>query len=200
MLVIGLTGPSGAGKGTVAERLAVYGLPVINADKVYHQLLVPPSDCLNELVEHFGTSVLLHDGTLNRKALGDIVFSHPAALDRLNAITHKHVMAEIRLQLDQLRKQNVRAAVLDAPQLFEAGANRDCSVIISVLADAKLRLERIMERDKLDADTAYRRIAAQKKDEFFRSHSDYIIENNGSPETLYPQIHKILLETGVLTP
>ena len=200
MLVIGLTGPSGAGKSTVAERLAAYGLPIINADEVYHQLLIPPSKCLNELVDSFGTSILSPNGTLNRRALGEIVFSHPAALDRLNAIAHKHVMEEIRNQLELLRRKNTRAAVLDAPQLFEAGANRDCSVIISVLADTKLRLERIVERDGLDADTAYRRIAAQKKDEFFRSHSDYIIENNGSAEALYPLIHKILMETGVLAP
>lgn len=200
MLVIGLTGPSGAGKSTVAERLSAYGLPIINADQVYHQLLLPPSLCLDELVLRFGNVILSADGTLNRKVLGELVFSHPAALEDLNAITHRHIMAEIRQQLDDMRRQNLRAVVLDAPQLFEAGANRDCGVIISVLADVKLRLERIVERDGIAADVAYRRIAAQKKDEFFRSHSDYILENNGSPDALYPQIHKILLETGVLTP
>ena len=200
MLVIGLTGPSGAGKSTVSERLAAYGLPVIDADKVYHQLLIPPSPCLDELVRCFGDTILTTTGTLNRRVLGELVFSNPASLEKLNQITHRYVMEEIRKQLDELRRKNIRAAVLDAPQLFEAGANRDCSVIISVLADVKLRLERIVERDGIDADVAYRRIAAQKKDEFFRTHSDYIIENNGSPDALYPQIHRILLETGVLTP
>ena len=200
MLVIGLTGPSGAGKSTVSERLAAYGLPVIDADKVYHQLLIPPSPCLDELVRCFGDTILTTTGTLNRRVLGELVFSNPASLEKLNQITHRYVMEEIRKQLDELRRKNIRAAVLDAPQLFEAGANRDCSVIISVLADVKLRLERIVERDGIDADVAYRRIAAQKKDEFFRTHSDYIIENNGSSDALYPQIHRILLETGVLTP
>lgn len=199
MLVIGLTGPSGAGKSTVSDLLAAHGLPVINADRVYHQLLIPPSPCLDELVRHFGRTILADDGTLNRRALGEIVFSSPAALDNLNTIAHRYVMEEIRLQLDVLRRQKLRAAVLDAPQLFEAGANRDCGVIISVLADANLRLERIVARDGIDADLAYRRIAAQKKDEFFRSHSDYIIENNGSPDALYPQVRRILLETGVIT-
>ena len=180
MLVIGLTGPTGAGKGAVASIFAQYGIPVINADRVYHQLLIPPSPCLDELVRHFGRTILADDGTLNRRALGEIVFSSPAALDNLNTIAHRYVMEEIRLQLDVLRRQKLRAAVLDAPQLFEAGANRDCGVIISVLADANLRLERIVARDGIDADLAYRRIAAQKKDEFFRSHSDYIIENNDS--------------------
>lgn len=199
MLVIGLTGPSGAGKSTVSDLLVAHGLPVINADRVYHQLLIPPSPCLDELVRHFGRTILADDGTLNRRALGEIVFSSPAALDNLNTIAHRYVMEEIRLQLDVLRRQKLRAAVLDAPQLFEAGANRDCGVIISVLADANLRLERIVARDGIDADLAYRRIAAQKKDEFFRSHSDYIIENNGSPDALYPQVRRILLETGVIT-
>ena len=200
MLVIGLTGPSGAGKSTVSERLAAYGLPIIDADKVYHQLLIPPSPCLDELVRCFGDTILTTAGTLNRRVLGELVFSTPASLEKLNQITHRYVMEEIRKQLDNLRRKNIRAAVLDAPQLFEAGANRDCSVIISVLADVKLRLERIVDRDGIDADVAYRRVAAQKKDEFFRAHSDYIIENNGSPDALYPQIHRILLEMGVLTP
>ena len=174
-----IAGVPRAGKSTVSDLLAAHGLPVINADRVYHQLLIPPSPCLDELVRHFGRTILADDGTLNRRALGEIVFSSPAALDNLNTIAHRYVMEEIRLQLDALRRQKLRAAVLDAPQLFEAGANRDCGVIISVLADANLRLERIVARDGIDADLAYRRIAAQKKDEFFRSHSDYIIENNG---------------------
>ena len=134
MLVIGLTGPSGAGKSTVSERLAAYGLPIIDADKVYHQLLIPPSPCLDELVRCFGDTILTTAGTLNRRVLGELVFSTPASLEKLNQITHRYVMEEIRKQLDNLRRKNIRAAVLDAPQLFEAGANRDCSVIISVLA------------------------------------------------------------------
>ena len=99
-----------------------------------------------------------------------------------------------------MRREDTRAAVLDAPQLFEAGANRDCSVVVSVLADKMLRLERIMRRDGIEADAAYRRMAAQKSDEFFRSHSDYIIENNGNPDAIFPAVRRILLETGVITP
>ncbi len=199
MLVIGLTGPSGSGKSKIAELFAAYGLPVINADEVYHRLLVPPSPCLEELVRRFGFSVLTNTGTLNRRALGELVFSDPESLSDLNAITHRYVMEEIRRLLDDLRRKNTRAAVLDAPQLFEAGANRDCSVIVSVLAEKSLRLERVMQRDKIDFSTAYRRFAAQKSDEFFRSHSDYIIENNGDPRNALPEVYRILTETGVLS-
>lgn len=200
MLVIGLTGPSGSGKGVVAELFAKFGLPVINADDIYHQLLIPPSPCLEELVHRFGTSILTGAGTLNRRALGDLVFSDPLALSDLNAITHRYVMDDVRRKMDALRRADIRAAVFDAPQLFEAGANRACSVVVSVLADKRLRLERIMRRDGIDADAAWRRMAAQKSDDFFRTHSDYIIQNEGNPEALLPDVRRILTETGVITP
>ena len=198
MLVIGLTGPSGAGKSRVAEIFAEYGLPILNADEIYHALLVPPSPCLDALVSQFGREILKPDGNLNRPALGKIVFSDPASLSALNSIAHQHVMEKIRMELDRLRKKDTVAAVLDAPQLFEAGANRDCGVVVSVLADKRIRLERIMERDGVDADAALKRMSVQKSDEFFRTHSDYIIENNGNAERLYPCVRRILRETGVL--
>ena len=200
MLVIGLTGPSGAGKGAVGTLLSEHQIPVIDADAVYHGLLAPPSPCLDALRERFGESILLPEGTLNRRALGAIVFSDPEALRDLNKITHGFVMAKIRKELDALRQKDTPAAVIDAPQLFEAEADKDCNVIISVLADKKLRLERITARDGIDAETALRRIEAQKNDEFFRTHSDYVLENNGNLDLLRPQIRQILLETGVLSP
>ena len=200
MLVIGLTGPSGAGKGAVGGLFQERGIPVIDADAVYHELLVPPSPCLDALKARFGEGILLPDGGLHRKKLGEIVFSAPEALKDLNAIAHGFVMAEIRRQLGELRKQNIPAAVMDAPQLFEANAEGDCNLIVSVLADKRIRLERIMARDGIDTEAALRRMAAQRNDEFFRTHSDYIIENNGNPDLLKPQVERILLETGVLSP
>lgn len=198
MLVIGLTGPSGAGKGVVAQIFASLGLPVIDADRVYHELLVPPSSCLDALTAHFGGRILNEDGTLNRRALGQTVFGNPEALASLNEIAHRYVMEEIRARMQRMRRSNVRAVVLDAPQLFEAGAERDCNVIVSVLSDKRLRLERILARDGIDAEAALARMEAQKSDEFFRTHSNYVIENNGSPEHLYDPVKRILTETGVL--
>ena len=198
MLVIGLTGPTGAGKGCVADLFAAFGLPVLNADRIYPPRLIPPSPCLDELADHFGKEVLTEAGTLNRQALAAIVFSNAEELTTLNTITHHYVMAEIRKRLEQLRKDEAIAAVIDAPQLFEAGADRDCNVIVSVLADPALRIDRIMRRDAIDADTAIKRISAQKSDAFFRAHSDYVIENNESPERLLEPVRRILSEMGVL--
>lgn len=199
MLVIGLTGPSGAGKSAVANLFSSFGLPVIDADRVYHDLLEPPSECLNELVFFFGPSILAIGGRLDRKALGEIVFNDPHALEQLNTITHCYVMKEIRRRMERFRREDQRAAVLDAPQLFEAGAERDCNVIVSVLADKNIRLDRIMARDGISEEAANKRISVQKSDAFFRTHSDYIIENNGNPEAMIPAVRRILTETGVLT-
>lgn len=198
MLVIGLTGPSGAGKGEISKIFAAYGLPVIDADEVYHKLLLPPSSCLKELTVEFGGEILTPTGELDRKKLGALVFANPTALQHLNAIAHRYVMEDVRRQLEQLRRAGIRAAVLDAPQLFEAGADRDCGTVISVLAEKRIRMERIMARDRIDAESAIRRINAQKSDDYFRTHSDYVIENNGSPEHLLPEVRRILFALGVI--
>ena len=199
MLVIGLTGPTGAGKGAVSAIFEGYGIPVINADRVYHELIAPPSSCLQELAEVFGKEILLSDGSLDRRTLGGIVFNNPSARDHLNTITHRYVMEEVKTQMERFRREGVPVVVFDVPQLFEAGAHKACTAVISVLADRKLRLERIMTRDAITAEAAMRRILAQKSDEFFKTHSDYVIENNGNIELLAPQIHRILAELGVIS-
>ena len=127
------------------------------------------------------------------------MFNDPAARERLNAITHRYVMEEVKSQMERLRIEGVPVAIFDAPQLFEADAHRACGAVISVLADRKLRLERIMARDGISAEDAMRRINAQKSDTFFKTHSDYIIENNGAIEMLAPQVHRILVELGVIS-
>ncbi|MBR2722567.1 MAG: dephospho-CoA kinase [Clostridia bacterium] len=184
MLTIGLTGPTGAGKGEVARILDVLGVPVLDADRIYHELLLPPSPCLDAIVAAFGTSVLAQDGTLLRPALRRIVFSDKSALATLNRISHRFVMEEVRARLAELEQRGARAAVLDAPQLFEAGADADCHAVIAVLAPTELRARRIMERDRIDASTAISRILAQKSDDFFRTHADTVIENTGDLEDL----------------
>ena len=198
MLTIGLTGPTGAGKSTVAELFAAFGVPVIDADRVWRELLIPPSDCLTELARRFGREILNPDGSLNRPALGRLVFSDPAELEALDALSHSRIMIDVGRRLRLLRESGCRAAVFDAPQLFEAGADRICNVIVSVLADREIRLGRITHRDGIAEADALRRMASQKPDSFFRAHSDYIIENNGSANRLTDAVRNILTETGVL--
>ena len=198
MLVIGLTGPTGAGKGMVSDIFASYGLPILDADAIYRELLIPPSECLDALADHFGSQILTADRTLDRRVLASIVFSSESELAELNRIAHFYVMKEIRKRIARLQKENTKAVVMDAPQLFEAHAERDCNIIVSVIADRDVRAERIMRRDGIDASAAQARMQSQHGDGFFRAHSDYVIENNASPDALQPRVYQILSEMGVV--
>lgn len=179
--ILGLTGPSGAGKGVVAARLhAVHGFAWIDTDAIYHELISAPSACLDELVAAFGKDILTPEGVLHRPTLAAIVF-HPDSKDKLellNTITHKHVLAEADRQVKAALAAGAKGAVIDAPLLFESGADKSCTHTAAVLADRELRLSRIMARDGLTLEAAQKRLDAQKPDTFYIERADYILENN----------------------
>lgn len=201
MLTIGLTGPSGAGKGTVASLFAHFGVPSIDTDAVYHRLLVPPSACLDELVERFGPSILTADGTLHRPALASIVFAsgHEEDLRDLNRISHRHVLDEARRQLDLYRDEGKAAVLVDAPQLFESGFHAECDFIVAVLAPREVRMARIMARDGLDEARAIARMDAQKSDDFFREHADAVLVNGSEIGDLEADVRALLRRWEVLS-
>ena len=198
--VLGLTGPSGAGKGTAATLFAKYGIPSIDTDAVYHTLLREDGALNAELANAFGTSILGENGRVERKRLAAAVFGQentPALLHTLNTITHKYVMSEVRSRLHALEQVGVRTVILDAPQLFEAGADLLCDAIIGIVASRALRLTRIMARDGIDETAALARLDAQKSDEFFSTHCDRILENNSDKKALVANLDAILSELGV---
>lgn len=191
--VIGLTGPSGAGKGVIASMLAELGLAVIDADEVYHSLLVPPSRCLDCIREEFGDGVMLPDGGLDRAALAAIVFAPDASdrLETLNCITHGFVIKKARQLMDEYEEMGYKGVVFDAPLLIEAGFLSDCDKLIVVTAGEDVRMERIMMRDGLSADRAHARIRSQKSEEFYISHADYVIVNDSSLESVRSRVIEI---------
>ena len=194
MLTVGLTGPSGAGKGAVASLFARYGVPSIDTDAVYHSLLVPPSACLIELTARFGQGILDKNGTLDRKALAAVVFApgHEAELSDLNRISHRHVLDEVRRLLTVYEAEGKPAVLVDAPQLFESGFDAECDFILSVLAPHEVRLARIIARDGLDEARAIARMDAARPDEFFRENSDAVILNYGSVEDMDAEVRRLL--------
>ena len=194
MLTIGLTGGSGSGKSSVSELIALYGIPSINADKLYHELTRAGCELTLLLSEHFGKSVIGDDGTLNRRALADIVFSDLTGelLSKLNSLTHGAVINQALKLIDIERRKGTRAIIFDAPLLFESGFDKKCDYIISVIADENLRLQRIIKRDGITMDAAKKRISSQKNDEFLISHSDFIIRNNGDFTELHDQIDEMI--------
>lgn len=201
MLTIGLTGPSGAGKGVMASLFAEFGVPSIDTDQVYHDLLIPPSACLGELAGRFGSGILHPDGTLDRKALANLVFAegHEKDLADLNAISHRYILKQVRILLAGYESKGVPAVLVDAPQLFESGFDAECGFILSVLAPFEVRLARIMARDGLDENRARSRLAASHDDEFFRERSDAVILNGGDLPALENDVRRLLALWGVLS-
>lgn len=188
MRIIGLTGGSGTGKGTFAALLRDKGAGWVDADAVYRTLCAQNREMLHALDTAFG-GVLDEDGALDRPKLAAIVFSDPAKLRQLNAITLPYIRAA---SLDAMRAQGDCPFVLyDAPTLFEVGADDLCERVIGVLADTEVRVSRIMARDGLDETAARARVAAQPDAAFYRARCEYIVENNGGLADLQRQADAI---------
>ena len=202
MKVLGLTGGSGSGKSVAASFLASRGGNVIDADAVYHRLIAEKGRCTWAVSRAFGPDILLPDGTLDRRKLASLVFAPDGreALCRLNEAVHPIVMREIGKLLSKAERSGVPYVVLDAPQLFEAGADRLCDATAAVLADRDLRIRRLSERDALPAGEAARRIDAQLPDDYFREHCDFILENNGTADQLREACETLLSRLGVPAP
>ncbi len=199
MTVIGITGPSGAGKGMATKIIcAKYHFIPIDADEIYHSLVSVPSPCVSEISESFGTSVLTHDGALNRKELATKVLGceNRDKLLLLNKIAHKHVVKAIKDLLVDYRIQNI-SCIIDAPLLIEAGLCSDCDITVSVLADRDTRIKRIMKRDGISYDRAATRISSQNPDSFYIENTDFTIYNNGNAVMLTAAIDKIMSERNI---
>ena len=194
--LIGLTGQSGAGTSTAAEMFAESGMTVINADALVAEIYESSPACLRAVAASFGQDIIGTDGRLDRRLLAKRTFESKENTALLGSIVHPFVIAETL----KILKTISGTAVFDAPQLFESNMDAVCDIIVSVTADESVRLRRIMERDGLTREQARERISAQYSEEFFRSHSDYILENNGNLVRFRAQTTALIekLQAGVM--
>ena len=191
-MILGITGGTGCGKTTLLNCIAERGGLILDCDAIYHDLLRTDPALLSAIEARFPGSV--ENGALQRKKLGNLVFSDEKALEDLNAITHGAVKAEVQRRLSE----KPRHAAIDAIALFEGGLATLCDITVAVTAPEEARIQRLMVRDGIGRDYAKRRIAAQKSAEWFRERCDYCLENNGTQADFQKTCLAFLRKLGIM--
>jgi dephospho-CoA kinase len=192
MRIIGLTGGIASGKSTVARLMAEAGLPVIDADELARRVVAPGSPALDAIVRRFGPGVMAADGTLDRGALGRIVFADPGSRRELEALTHPAIAQLAEGELAALEAAGTEVAVYMAPLLLEAGVSARVDEIWVVFADHETQVRRIMARDGISRDAAEARIDAQMPMEEKARHGRIVIRNQGTRRELEEQVREVL--------
>lgn len=188
MIIIGLTGGIGSGKSTVSDILKEQGIPVVDGDRIAREVVEPHRPAYEKIVRAFGTEVLQQDGTLNRKRIGEIVFSDPEKLSILNSITHKEIYRVILERLESLKETGTALVFLDVALLFETGFDQLTDRVWVVDAPDAVRVERIQKRDGLKKEEILKRIQSQMSRELRNSKGNLILDNSTSREELKAQI------------
>lgn len=186
MVLIGLTGGMGSGKSSVSARLASRGAVVVDADAIVREVQEPGGPVLAAMVERFGRKVLAADGTLDRRAVADQVFTDPDALADLNAIVHPVVGAEIARRLDALAATD-HVVILDVPLLVESGRS-DLAGLIVVDVDPDLAVARLVELRGFREEDARARIARQASRQDRLVRADLVIDNSGDLDALDAEV------------
>ena len=189
MILVGLTGGIGSGKSTISSLLEGKGAIIIDADAIVREVQLPGSPVLTELAEKFGTSVLATDGSLDRQAVANIVFTDPDALKALNAIVHPAVGKEMNRRMIEQRTTD-HVVVLDIPLLTE-NPREGLQGKIVVDVPVEVQVERLVKFRGFDESDARARISRQATREQRLATADFVVDNSGELADLQPQIDKL---------
>ena len=189
--VIGLTGPTGAGKSTVSKYFKDNGYYIIDGDLLAREA-VKSGTVLRALAEEYGADIINEDGSLDRRKTADRAFASPEKTKRLNEITHPAICALTSMEIAKAQSENARGAVIDAAALLECPPILAlCDKLACVIAPAEERLQRITVRDSITEEQAKRRISAQHPDDYYISRTDYTI-HNGINDDFRPDADKVI--------
>lgn len=182
MRTIGLTGSIACGKSNVSETLRELGAVIIDGDLLSRELTAPSGLALPAIREAFGDAVFLPDGTLNRRALGSVVFGNDAARAQLDAIMHPLVIRMTRQRMEEARLAGASLCVLDMPLLYETGMESLCDAVWCVWLPRETQLERLMARDGFTHEEAEARLRSQLSADEKAARAHVVIDTSGSIE------------------
>lgn len=188
-MILGLTGGIATGKSLVSDYFKSKGYPVIDADQVSRQVVEAGSLGLSQVADHFGSHILFENGELDRKKLGQLIFSDSEKRKELNAIMHPLIRSEVLKQLNQLKKEGYDLIVLDLPLLFESSYEDQVDQVMVIHINKDLQLKRLMKRNDLSQREALQRIHSQMPLEEKMKKSQVLIDNSGTKEETFQQIN-----------
>lgn len=187
MITLGITGRSGCGKSTVTEVFRRRGVPLVDADALSRQILLPDSPLLPILAQRFGGDILRADGSLDRRLLADRAFATPEGKAALDAITHPEIVRCIRLAKQEARQTGASLFVLDGAVIVGTAAQAECDRLAVVTAPYETSVARISARDGISEAMARRRLDAQMPEAQLLAAAQYRLHNDGSLEVLTAQ-------------
>jgi len=190
MIKLGVTGGIGSGKTLVCTIISAMGYPVFNADYEAKRLIDNDTRLIDSIKGLFGEEIYINN-ELNRKRVAELVFTNPLLLEKLNFIVHPAVVEYFNQWVEHFQSKSI--VVKEAAILFESGANKGLDKIIGVIAPLDLRIQRVIERDKVSYESVLRRINNQNSQDELIKKCDYIIENDGG-KLILPQVVKIIEE------
>lgn len=191
---LGLTGGIATGKSTVSRFFRQHDIPVVDADVIAREVVEPGTDGLAEIIKTFGTEILLEDGSLNRKKLGEIIFKDEDKREMLNQILHQEIHQKMMMAKEKWENERVPLIVFDIPLLYEADYQSTFDAIMVVYVPEKTQIARLMERDELTVQQARDRIASQLPIEEKKARADIVIDNSQTIADAYEQVQNWLIE------
>lgn len=197
MLKVGLTGGIGCGKSHILREFHKLGVYTIDADEIAHEVILPDQPAYGEILETFGSEILAPDQTIDRKKLGEKIFSDGKAREKLNRIVHPLVLQEEARRtagFEDLKDPKSPIIMVDAALMIETGSYRKYDFVVVVYCHPQVQLQRVMARDGLSEEEALQRIQSQMPLLEKIKYADYLIENSGRLSETNEQVKHILTE------
>ncbi|MCC0644560.1 MULTISPECIES: dephospho-CoA kinase [unclassified Clostridioides] len=191
MLILGLTGGIGCGKSSLSNIFRKFNITIVDADIISRQIF-DDKLLLEAVFKHFGRNIKKDDGTLDRKALGKIVFNDEEKLNELNNLTHPIIREKIISDIEEARKKGEKIVILDAAILVESGFLEIVDKLLVVTCKQEVQISRIQKRDNCSKQEALSRINSQMSQEEKSKYGDYIIDNSGTITELENKVYKFI--------
>ncbi|MEI6132362.1 MAG: dephospho-CoA kinase [Bacillota bacterium] len=191
--ILGLTGGIGSGKSTVAGILKAHGFEIIDADEISKTLTSQKGPLLDELTQTLGQGILDSAGNFDRKKTADLVFGDTVALDKLQTILHRHILAQMKSEIQMLKEKGIGSIALDVPLPVREGFLDLCDEVWVVSADEEVRIARLMASRGYTREECVKRMSNQLSPKDYLALADVVIDNNGDEKKLQSAINRALL-------